>query len=158
MPQSFRRDKSDIADFGQEQSLLLDRSSGSKISCELLELSHFSVSPQISQLKKNWSGWQELNLRGHVPKTCGWPLPYTRISLSKLGEGVAALSCLALHADHLAQRVNHVHQIALRFHHGVDGLVRHRRFVDNVRILTTLDARSCLGVIVQGETALRLRT
>ena len=25
-----------------------------------------------------WSGWQELNLRGHVPKTCGWPLPYTR--------------------------------------------------------------------------------
>src|SRR5712671_3038611 len=26
-----------------------------------------------------WSGWQELNLRGHVPKTCGWPLPYTRI-------------------------------------------------------------------------------
>ncbi len=29
--------------------------------------------------KKKWSGWQELNLRGHVPKTCGWPLPYTRI-------------------------------------------------------------------------------
>src|ERR1700726_2906424 len=29
--------------------------------------------------RKNWSGWQELNLRGHVPKTCGWPLPYTRI-------------------------------------------------------------------------------
>jgi hypothetical protein len=30
------------------------------------------------------------------------------------------------------------HQIALRFHYGVDGLVRHRRFVDNVRVLTTL--------------------
>src|SRR6476646_8138409 len=36
--------------------------------------------------------------------------------------------CLSLHADHLAQRVYHVHQIALRFHHSVDGLVRHRRF------------------------------
>src|SRR6202166_3713737 len=30
-------------------------------------------------ISKKWSGWQELNLRGHVPKTCGWPLPYTRI-------------------------------------------------------------------------------
>lgn len=29
--------------------------------------------------EEEWSGWQELNLRGHVPKTCGWPLPYTRI-------------------------------------------------------------------------------
>src|SRR5438874_12718202 len=85
-----------------------------------------------------WSGWQELNLRGHVPKTCGWPLPYTRI----MGEGLAALSCLPLHADHLAQRVHHVYQIALRFHYGVDGLVRHWRFVDNVRVLTTLNACS----------------
>src|SRR6266705_3832939 len=32
-----------------------------------------------SATQKEWSGWQELNLRGHVPKTCGWPLPYTRI-------------------------------------------------------------------------------
>ena len=32
-----------------------------------------------SEVKRKWSGWQELNLRGHVPKTCGWPLPYTRI-------------------------------------------------------------------------------
>jgi hypothetical protein len=30
-------------------------------------------------MQREWSGWQELNLRGHVPKTCGWPLPYTRI-------------------------------------------------------------------------------
>ena len=65
------------------------------------------------------------------------------------GEGLAALSCLALHADHLAQRVYHVHQIALRFHHCVDGLVRHRRFVDDVRVLTALDAGRCLGVVVQ---------
>ena len=44
----------------------------------------------------------------------------------------AALSDLALHADHLAQRVYHVHQIALRFHHRVNGLVRHRSFVDHI--------------------------
>src|SRR5258708_2358556 len=50
------------------------------------------------------------------------------------------LSCLALHADHLAQRVYHVHQIALRFHHCIDGLVCHRCFVDDVRVLTALDA------------------
>ena len=57
---------------------------------------------------KKWSGWQELNLRGHVPKTCGWPLPYTRIWLSQIREGLAALSCLALHAHHLAQCVYHI--------------------------------------------------
>lgn len=34
---------------------------------------------KLLSAKKKWSGWQELNLRGHVPKTCGWPLPYTRI-------------------------------------------------------------------------------
>src|SRR5580700_11526326 len=28
---------------------------------------------QIAKVRK-CSGWQELNLRGHVPKTCGWPL------------------------------------------------------------------------------------
>ena len=38
---------------------------------------------------------------------------------------------LALHADHLAQRVHYIHQIALRFHHCVDGLVRHRSFIDD---------------------------
>ena len=37
---------------------------------------------------KKWSGWQELNLRGHVPKTCGWPLD----------------------AHYLAQRVYHVYK------------------------------------------------
>ena len=56
------------------------------------------------------------------------------------GEGFPALSRLPLHANHLAQRVHHVHQIALRFHHGIDGLVRHRRFVDDIRVLTALDA------------------
>src|SRR5215813_4158939 len=33
-----------------------------------------------SPTTKIWSGWQELNLRGHAPKACGWPLPYTRNS------------------------------------------------------------------------------
>src|SRR5689334_20096362 len=65
---------------------------------------------------------------------------------------------LPLHAHHLTQRVHHVHQIALRFHHGVDGLVRHWSFVDDIRVLTALDAGSCLGVIVQREAALRFRT
>jgi hypothetical protein len=105
-------------------------------------------------LSKKWSGGQELNLRGHVPKTCGWPLPYTRI----MGEGLAALSCLPLHADHLAQCVHHVYQIALRFHHCINGLVRHRCFVDDVRVLAAFDASRCLGVVVQGEAALRLGT
>src|SRR5579864_9379774 len=103
---------------------------------------------------KEWSGWQELNLRGHAPKAWGWPLPYTRI----VGEGLSALPCLPLHADHLATSVHDVHQIALRFHHGVDGLVRHRGFVDDVRVLTALDAGCCLRVVIQCEAALRLRT
>ena len=39
-----------------------------------------SSGAHVSRRKhQKWSGWQELNLRGHVPKTCGWPLPYTRI-------------------------------------------------------------------------------
>jgi hypothetical protein len=77
---------------------------------------------------------------------------------SRIREGLAALSCLAFHADHLAQRVNHVYQIALRFHHGVDRLVRHRRFVDDVRILTALDASCCFGMVIQGKAALRFCT
>src|SRR3984893_11278727 len=122
---------------------------------ELYESVIFSFGANVPPRKhKKWSGWQELNLRGHVPKTCGWPLPYTRI----VGEGLSALSVLSLHGDNLAQRVNHVYQIALRFHHSVNGLVRHRRFVDNVRVLTALDACRCLGVVVQRETALCFRT
>src|SRR5262249_9943980 len=65
---------------------------------------------------------------------------------------------LALYADNLAKSVHHVHQIALRLHHGIDGLVRHRRFVDDIRILTTLDTGCCLRVVIQCEAALRFRT
>src|ERR1700739_3993305 len=75
-----------------------------------------------------------------------------------LKRGLAALSFLTLDAHHLMQRVHHIHQITLRLHYGVDGLVRHRRFVDDVRVLTALDAGSRLGVIVQSEAALRFRT
>src|ERR1051326_296294 len=115
-------------------------------------LRYYGATKQLTH--KKWSGWQELNLRGHAPKACGWPLPYTRT----VGEGLSALPGLSLHADHLAQRVYYVNQVALRFHHGIDGLVRHRRFVDDVRVLTALDAGCCLGVVVQCEAALRLRT
>src|SRR5215471_7093071 len=65
---------------------------------------------------------------------------------------------LALYAHHLAQRVYDVHQIALCFHDGVDRLVRHRCFVDDVLVLAALDAGSRLRVIVQREAPLRLRT
>src|ERR1700733_7029415 len=73
------------------------------------------------------------------------------------GEGRVP-SALSLHAHYLAQRVNHIYQIALRFHHGVDGLVRHRRFIDDIRILTALDAGRRLGVVIQGEPALGFGT
>jgi hypothetical protein len=47
---------------------------------ELYESVNSSFGANVPPRKhKKWSGWQELNLRGHVPKTCGWPLPYTRI-------------------------------------------------------------------------------
>ncbi len=52
----------------------------------------------------------------------------------------------------------HVYQVTLRFHHRVNGLVRHRRLVDDVRVLTALDARRCFGVIVQRKAALRFCT
>ena len=42
------------------------------------KLAKRELQTQLAQ-EENWSGWQELNLREHVPKTCGWPLPYTRI-------------------------------------------------------------------------------
>src|SRR6266404_5352879 len=45
----------------------------------------------------------------------------------EIERGTCSPLLLALHADHLAQRVHHVDQIALRFHHCVDGLVCHRR-------------------------------
>src|SRR5438477_7089507 len=79
---------------------------------------------------------------------------YTRI----MREGFQPSPCLPLDAHYLAQRVYHVYQVTLRFHHRVNGLVRHRRLVDDVRILTALDAGSCLGVIVEREAALRFRT
>ena len=65
---------------------------------------------------------------------------------------------LAFYADDLAQGVYYVHKIALRFHHGVDGLVCHRSFIDDVRVLTALDAGCCPGVVVQREATLRFRT
>ena len=75
-----------------------------------------------------------------------------------LGEDLSAPSGLPLYTHNLAERMQDVHQIALRFHHGIDGLVRHRSFVDDVRVLTALDAGRCLHVILDGEAALRFAT
>src|SRR5579883_2141974 len=118
---------------------------------EPLVLSYATTAPQLLEI---WSGWQELNLRGHAPKACGWPLPYTRT----VGEGVLALSGLPLHTNDLAQRVHDVDQIALCLHDGIDRLVRHRSFVDDIRVLTAFDACGRLHVIFHREATLRLAT
>ena len=60
--------------------------------------------------------------------------------------------CLAspLHAHHLLERMHHIHQVALRFHHRVDVLVGRGRFVDHVLVLAALDAfgRSAVEPII----------
>ena len=75
-----------------------------------------------------------------------------------LREGLSALPDLPLYTYNLAERVHHVHQIALRFHHRINGLVRHRSFIDDIRVLTTFDAGGCLSVVIQGKAALRFCT
>jgi hypothetical protein len=68
---------------------------------------------------------------------------------------------LSLHADDLTQPVHHVHQIALRFHHRVDRLVRHRRLVDSLRVVAALDARcrlDALGPRLDGNAGVGLIT
>jgi hypothetical protein len=113
-----------------------------------------STSSRVYPRWKLWSGWQELNLRRHVPKTCGGPLHYTRICWGGLLQPPPVLA----HAHHLPQCMHHINQITLCFHHGVNGLVRHRSFINDVRILTALNAGSRLGVIVQREAAPRFCT
>jgi hypothetical protein len=48
------------------------------------------------------------------------------------GEGLSALSCLTLHTDHLAKSVDHIHQIALCFHHGIDVIRQYPKVVANL--------------------------
>jgi hypothetical protein len=74
------------------------------------------------------------------------------------GRGLFSPLGLPLHADDPAQRVHYVYQIALRFHHGVDGLVRHRGFIDDIGILTTLEAGGRLHVIFNREATLTCST
>ena len=52
-----------------------------------LEVMSLSYCPTLlpRHTSENWSGWQELNLRGHAPKACGWPLPYTRTLVARHG-------------------------------------------------------------------------
>src|SRR5215470_8278332 len=65
---------------------------------------------------------------------------------------------LPLHTHHLPQRVHNVHQIALRLHDRINRLVRHRRLIDHIRVLSALDASRRLHMILHCEPTLGLRT
>src|SRR5687767_1351402 len=66
-------------------------------------------------------------------------------------------SFLALNADDLAEAVDDLDEVALRFHHGLDGLVGGRRLVDHAGVLPALDALRRLLVIGDREPPLGLR-
>ena len=61
-----------------------------------------------------------------------------------------------LDAHDLLQRVNDLHEIALRFHDGVDVLVRGRRLIDDVHVLAALDALGRGDVLLDREALARL--
>src|SRR6187402_1104741 len=54
----------------------------------------------------------------------------------------------ALHAHYLAQGMDDLHEILLRRHHCLDGLVSRRRLVDHVLVLAALYMRRCLEVVL----------
>src|SRR5256886_16321563 len=62
------------------------------------------------------------------------------------------------HTNHLAERVDDFHEITLRGHHCLDGLVSRRRFVDDVSILAALHARGHSLVVFHAESPLRFGT
>src|ERR1700739_3669625 len=64
---------------------------------------------------------------------------------------------LSFHANNLAQRVDDFDQIALRRHHGFDRLVGRRRLVNDVSVLTALDARGHSFVVLHAEAPLGFR-
>src|SRR5262245_48632184 len=61
-----------------------------------------------------------------------------------------------LDANHLTQRVDHVDQVALGLHDGVDGLVGARGLVEDGRVLAALDAGGRAGVIGHTKSPLGL--
>src|SRR5262249_25753340 len=61
-----------------------------------------------------------------------------------------------LDANNLPQRVHDLNQVALRLHHLVDRLVRHRRLVDHVLVLATFDPRRRGDMVSDREAAPRL--
>src|SRR6266542_3085076 len=63
----------------------------------------------------------------------------------------------SLHAHDLPQRVHDLHEVLLRLHDGVDGLVGSRRLIDDVGVLAAFHARRRLRVVVEAEPALGLR-
>ena len=71
--------------------------------------------------------------------SAGWHNMLQDMSLHVVGE-VERPPRSALDAQHLLQRVHHLHEVGLRRHHRVDVLVGHRRLVDHARVLAALDA------------------
>src|SRR5208283_5071517 len=63
---------------------------------------------------------------------------------------------LSLHAHHLPQRVHHLHQVRLRRHHSINGLIRRWRFVDYIRVLAAFHSFGHAPVIFHGEAPLGL--
>src|SRR4051812_14615916 len=68
------------------------------------------------------------------------------------------MNCSSLHTYNLTQCVYDFHEILLSFHHGLDGFVGSRRFVDHVGILAALDSLSGCNVVGHGEAALGFGT
>ena len=62
----------------------------------------------------------------------------------------------SLHAHHLFQRVDHLYQIRLSRHHGVNRLIRPRRLVNHAGIFSTFNAFGGPGVILYRELFLSL--
>src|SRR4029077_18116330 len=116
-----------------------------------------SYCPTLLPRHKSLNARKMVRVAGVEPAwTCAQDMWVAATLHPDLKRGPCSPPCSALHAYHLSQRVHNVHQVALRLHHGVDALVRHRRFVNDIRILTALDPRRRLGVVIQGEAALRL--
>src|SRR5262249_32321514 len=94
----------------------------------------------LSRHHRRWAR-QDVSMKKGAPARadaprCNWPSP--------------------LDTHHLLQRVHDLHEIALRFHHGVDVLVGRGRLVDDVLVLAAFDAFRGGAVVGEGEAALRL--
>src|SRR5215471_2483118 len=85
-----------------------------------------------------------------APVTCGGSVRRLRLWIHRWS------TRLPLDANDLTQRMDDFHEVTLRLHDCVDGLVRARRLVDHVGILAALDARRRPLVVRERERPLRL--